>query len=754
MNRRNKILGLLLLVSALDTFALTLGRVRGAALVGRPLDLSIAAQLSPDEAAGSLCVEADVFHADTRQDGSRVRVSVEPGAAQTANIRVTSSVPIDEPMVTIYVKAGCEQKITRRYVLLADVASEVASPAASAQLPLVSAPTVSVPSVPAAAVPALSGVQPASSATGAAASAPVEAAAAPTAVVPSATPVPPVPVAAKPPAPAVKPPAPRAPKQVAAPRLAVQPPAPKPVAKPVVPAKTEPKPETAAKVGADDKSPASATAGQSRLKLDPLSSLSDRVATLETATPAPTPERQKEIQRVQSLEDSVKALVALASKNEASMMDMRSQLQQAQAERFPMAWLYALGALVLACLGAIGWLWMRLAKVSGGRAGRDDWWSGSKGAPLAAGGERAGVPRASNFAPIPGSGASTPQALRRDGPASGFGDASAATMAIQRPRPTLRDDAESQMDVSLVEMSESNFDNLMQSGQAHSGIRKGPLPRQTEPPQTRSQPMEMARSINSDKVFDVRQRADFFVSLGQTDQAVRVLEDQINESGESSPLLYLDLLDILHNLGLRQDYHQFKEDFNLLFNSKVPEYAAYGQEGRSLEEYPQVLAHITALWPTRKAQMVIEASIFKDASDESGKPFDLAAFRELLLLHAVAQTNARGGVGSSDLAPLSASVADSAAARSVALPVLSVDIPIETRSGLLPMPTPSTGATDLDLDLNDLVEPSVLPSEPEGVSIELPVIAPPPLPQGLVDNNFLSFDTNNTVQYSLPKPKV
>ena len=95
MNRRNKILGLLLLVSALDTFALTLGRVRGAALVGRPLDLSIAAQLSPDEAAGSLCVEADVFHADTRQDGSRVRVSVEPGAAQTANIRVTSSVPID-----------------------------------------------------------------------------------------------------------------------------------------------------------------------------------------------------------------------------------------------------------------------------------------------------------------------------------------------------------------------------------------------------------------------------------------------------------------------------------------------------------------------------------------------------------------------------------------------------------------------------------------------------------------------------------
>jgi hypothetical protein len=329
-------------------------------------------------------------------------------------------------------------------------------------------------------------------------------------------------------------------------------------------------------------------------------------------------------------------------------------------------------------------------------------------------------------------------------------------MANQRARPVLREDPESQMDVSLVEMSESNFDNLMQSGQAHSGIRKGPLPRQADAPPTRSQPMEMARSINSDKVFDVRQKADFFVSLGQTDQAVRVLEDQINESGETSPLLYLALLDILHSLGLRQDYHQFKEDFNLLFNSRVPEFTAYGQEGRSLEEYPQVLAHITALWPTRKAQMVIEASIFRDTLDESSKPFDLAAFRDLLLLHAIAQTNARGGVGSSDLAPLAAGLSESAAVRQVAAPLLTVDIPLETRGGLLPMPTPSTGGTDLDLDLdlNDLVAPSVLPSDPEGVSTEFPVITAPPVPQGLVDNNFLSFETDKTVKYTLPKPKA
>ncbi len=751
MNRRNKILGLLLLVSALDTFALTLGRVRGAALVGRPLDLTIAAQLAPDEASGTLCVEADVFHADTRQDGSRVRVVVEPGPGQTANIRVISSVPVDEPMVTVYLKAGCEQKITRRYVLLADIASETAGPLATPQLPLVSAPsvpiaaTISPANVPTPGLPV-------------ATPAPMEVAAlAPAAMssTPSVPPAQPAARAARPQAAVAKPAAPRTPKPVVAAPAAGLPPVPRVLAKPAVQAKIIPKPEPASKPLVDEKTLAGRAGGQSRLKLDPLSSLSDRVATLETATPVPSPDRQKEIQRVQTLEDSVKALVALAAKNEASMMDMRNRVQQAEAERLPIAWVYALGALLLACLGAIGWLWTRLSKSASGQAGRDDWWSGSKGAPLAANAERTASASGSNFSPIQGAGHSVPQALRRDGQPSGFGDGAGATIAIQRARPTLREDPESQMDVSLVEMSESNFDNLMQSGQAHSGIRKGPLPRQAEAPPTRSQPMEMARSINSDKVFDVRQKADFFVSLGQTDQAVRVLEDQINESGETSPLLYLDLLGILHNLGLRQDYHQFKEDFNLLFNSRVPDFVAYGQEGRSLEEYPQVLAHITALWPTRKAQMVIEASIFRDTLDESSKPFDLAAFRDLLLLHAIAQTNARGGLGTSDLSPLSPSIAESAAVRQVAAPLQSVDIPLETRGGMLPMPTPSRASTtDLDLDLNDLVAPSVLPAEPDGVPTEFPVITPPPAPQGIVDNNFLNFETNNTVQYNLPKPKA
>ena len=737
MNRRNKILGLLLLVSALDAFALTLGRVRGAALVGRPLDLGVSAQLSPEEAANSLCVEADVFYADSRQDGSRVRVVVEPGPNQTANIRVTSSVPVDEPMVTIYLKAGCEQKITRRYVLLADVASEPAAPVATATLPLIVPPPAQSGPVtgaisqtpPAEIAPASTGATAAASGANAAPVAKSTEAPKPRVVKPAV---------AKPPR--------------SEPASTVKPAPKAPAAQPAVVKKVPPV-APPAKAAVEEKGQAAA-AGQSRLKLDPLSTLSDRVATLETVTAAPSVDLQKEIQRVQTLEDSVKTLVALAAKNEANMLDMRTRLQKAEAERFPMAWLYGLAALVLACFGAIAWLWTRLTRVTARSAGRDDWWSGSKGAPLAgaSGGSAAAIP--SNFGRIQTPTQSAPQALRRDGPPSGFDLPPVQSVAPVAPRPHKTEDPESQMDVSLVEMSESNFDNLMQSGQAHSGIRKGPLPRQADTGPTRSQPMEMARSINSDAVFDVRQKADFFVSLGQTDQAVRVLEDQINESGETSPLLYLSLLDILYGLGLRQDYHQFREDFNLLFNSRVPEFAAYGQEGRSLLEYPQVIDHITALWPTHKAQMVIEASIFKDATDESAKPFDLAAFRDLLLLHAVAQTNARGGVGSSDLLPLTSNSTERTSARAAGRSIQTVDIPLDSPVEMVPMPKPSTASTDLDLDLNDLVTPSELPIEAEADSTEFPVIAPPPVPQGMVDNNFLKFETNQTVQYNLPKPKV
>ncbi|MCB2028731.1 MAG: hypothetical protein KDH18_08670, partial [Rhodoferax sp.] len=119
----------LALLVSMDAQALTLGRIQGAALIGRPLDVSVQVQLDANQSLSSACFEADVFHADTRQNPAGVRLRLEPTTTpQNARLRITSDSRIDEPIVTVYVRAGCAQMSSRRYVLLADIVSEQAEP--------------------------------------------------------------------------------------------------------------------------------------------------------------------------------------------------------------------------------------------------------------------------------------------------------------------------------------------------------------------------------------------------------------------------------------------------------------------------------------------------------------------------------------------------------------------------------------------------------------------------------------------------
>ena len=135
-----KLLGVVLLFAVFNSQALTLGRMRGAALVGQGLDIAIQVQMDPDETPSVQCFEADVFHGDTRQEPSRVQLVLEPtNTAQTFNVRVSSSTLVDEPVVTVYLRSLCSQKTSRRYVLLSDVVTDQLAPAAprNVQVPLV-----------------------------------------------------------------------------------------------------------------------------------------------------------------------------------------------------------------------------------------------------------------------------------------------------------------------------------------------------------------------------------------------------------------------------------------------------------------------------------------------------------------------------------------------------------------------------------------------------------------------------------------
>ncbi|MDO8450320.1 MAG: hypothetical protein Q7T10_16095 [Rhodoferax sp.] len=680
MEHRAKIIGIALLCVALGSEALTLGRIRGAALVGRPLDMVVPVQMDAGEDASSLCFDAEVFHADTRQDASRVRVVVEATAQpHTANVRILSSAMVDEPVVTVYLRTGCGQKTSRRYVLLADLQSEVAAPTTPLVVPA-SAPT------------------PVPSKTNLAPTAPVSSAKAPAA---------------------------RVPKQTVRSRVDSK----RPDSKAVAPVHQE--------AMSGNKGKVALSAGQSRLKLDPLELLSDRVANLDAdMTFPPSEDALRNMQKTQALEEDVKVLRALAAKNEVNLVDLKSRLQKAESERFPSGLIYGLMALVLACLVAVALLWnrQRRAPTTG-----DEWWSGSLAAPT--------LPETEPEIPT---GPITAHKSLGAPPASGKSRTGGSPKAVNDARQS------SEVDVNLMEMSQSKFDDLMQPGVARSASRNQPgPPLQAEVPQVR-----LASNLNADATLDIRQQAEFFVSLGQTDQAVKLLQKQIDASREPNPFVYLDLLNIFHSLSLKTDFQRLREDFNRLFSGKVPEFALFKNQGKDLESYPDVLSRISALWPTPKVLEVLETCIVRRHRDATSQTFDLAAFGDLLLLHTVAQRLAvaplqggrEPGTGSSLGVAVSESLAHHAAGPAFvsAAPPGGLGRPASMELDLSLDEVPPSRV--LDLDLTDLGIDGFAANPVSAADADLPLLMPDDDEiNGLGDGAIPPLENGNMVDFYLPE---
>ncbi len=134
--------------------ALTLGSLQGPVWIGRSMDVALALYAEAGEDVAALCLEADVFYADTRQDPRSVSLSFKAGLpGQPAMLRIASAALVDEPMVTLHVRAGCVHKTSRRYVLLADPPLDLPAPSpapAPAPAPPLAASPPAPPAQPAA----------------------------------------------------------------------------------------------------------------------------------------------------------------------------------------------------------------------------------------------------------------------------------------------------------------------------------------------------------------------------------------------------------------------------------------------------------------------------------------------------------------------------------------------------------------------------------------------------------------------------
>ena len=682
--------GCILLLTALGSSAATLGRHSGAAVIGQPLDVRVQVLLAPGEDLANQCLNADVFYGDTQVSPGLVR-STPQKAEPDSSVRIQVRQPINEPIVTLYVRAGCGTAFTRRFVLLADPLNEpAASSADRATTPVAVAPPAEVqaPSMPAG--PGVTGGRPAEGG------------------IASARP----PVSAGP---------------VASPSVR---PAPKPAAKPGATPSTRStsvvRRPPAAPVPRLQLDPVDLDAGIERdptLKLSP-SLLSEPSTSEETRAAAgllwkslnASPEDiLRDAQKLAALEAETEQLRNASAQSQSSIGELNAQLNEARDQRYRNWLVYLLGALLLLALLALLMASRRRPAQAGSEASRAWWSSTPEDKPSLAPPGKHGR----KGAPIPAEAASEGVAL----------------------------------DLHLDQ--DSSLDDLQPMGAAPS-VENGAQPESAAALQPRDRrdfspsALGISRSVATEELFDVQQQADFFVSLGEDEQAIQVLRNHLAESHEPSPLAYLDLFKLYHRLGRREDYDALRDEFNHVFNAGAPPFNRYTDGGRGLEAYETAFSRIQSLWPEPRVLDLIEESIFRDASDDEVEVFDLEAYRELLLLHAMAKELIKRDAPPAarhsefrhtNMQPLKADVRRPGALADKKVP--AVEEPAGGRN-TQPMDlgalVPASSHLGLDINLNDL-------SEFSAFEASLPEVSPPVEPtakaadgQDLPLSNLIDFE--------------
>lgn len=617
---RNAILGAGLSVVAAGASALSLGGSRGSVVLGSPVDLSFDVQPDPGSDVASSCVTAHLVAGDTPIGDAKVRVVPWPEMrGRSPAVRVQAAVAVDEPVLTVTISAGCTGKVTRTYTFLAElptVAARSTSPLDISRLPSAGVPSAALgrPAQGAAGQPGAAeppSAPPARSSSSAPSSSPRAGSRPSAASEPAAAKVPPFAAAV----PAQRPPD----RPPAAPRVARKPP-------------PEPRP-----------------ADRARLVVEPLDLWLDRPVALRASpellvTPSDEPSAQRaqaaalwkalnaqpdeallDEGRLKALEADVASLRAQAGRDEAKAAQLQQQLEQAESERFPATVVYAMAGLLLLALLLAAWAWLRMRTASekAVRAWRDS--------VAALGGRDALVQHeaALGLVPHPHDAWTSTDAAAADAPSP---DAAAGApvprFVATTPAPSAPAPLKPVVSPPVAEPA---------AAVAAARVPLAPVPA--------SVPASAVHIVSPEELFDIQQQAEFFISVGEHQQAIEVLKKHIAERGDTSPLAYLELLRLYHSLSRVEEFSQLRTQFMQSFNAQVPEFASFHRSGRMLYHYTEALADIEAEWSSPSVLLLLEKMMFKHGGTSMVEPFDLAAYDDLLLLLAIAQTtpaSARG----------------------------------------------------------------------------------------------------------------
>lgn len=401
----------------------------------------------------------------------------------------------------------------------------------------------------------------------------------------------------------------------------------------------------------------------------------------------------QDAERLQGIERDLASLREQIRQNAADMARMRAEVESARKDRNVATKIVALLAAVLGGLAAVlGWRWYRMREID--RVGK--WfelhgesmvqapWPPPPPAPKPSSRAAAAMPAKASAAPAsPVVTAPTPIPLA---------SANTGAMAIAAE------------DVRAVRAGRGGGNQDSTVATVPPVARAVPFPaaaaaslRTGRPGGSPAARRGNPRPVGVEELIDLHDKADFFLSIGETGQAIGVLEAHVHDQVDTSALAWLDLLDLYHSLDKRADYERLRGEFRERFMAQVPDFDHFGQAGDSLEDYGRAVDRIVALWPSRKVLDVIAESISRQPGQPDAEPFSLEAYRELVLLYHVARDVApapvvpREGLATgfphTSLQPLNA-------------PERSAPEPLTEKEKL--MIPPASARLGLDIDLGEL----------------------------------------------------
>lgn len=130
MKLRNNILWIGCLTIAAQACALTLGPTQGPVVLGAPMDIRVTVEPDAGQTLHSSCIDAN---AQLGEVLAHLSLDLLP----PNTVRIHSRQAVNEPLVSLKISAGCNNKAVRSYTLFADPPKALSSaPASNAQTPI------------------------------------------------------------------------------------------------------------------------------------------------------------------------------------------------------------------------------------------------------------------------------------------------------------------------------------------------------------------------------------------------------------------------------------------------------------------------------------------------------------------------------------------------------------------------------------------------------------------------------------------